>query len=200
VREVKRIGPGKGILPALTRHSPTLSDQTRHPAPNRQLTGVSQSQMRVVERLPELGTDARDEKMMQKRNDNNCQKKISSALARLCRHSRHMTPKYVPPCHGLYNSRITPTVSCTAPSALRRAQSQPHCAICMNCSADNTKTLVNTHKLSSNARTSQPHRQDPNRSPSHKLHESHSSNTQTLVNSHKLSSSARTRQPAPARP
>ena len=46
------------LTPALTRLNLTLTLRTRRPAPHRQLTGMSLSKLRLVERMPEPGTDS----------------------------------------------------------------------------------------------------------------------------------------------
>ena len=164
--EAKRKSPYIGKLPAFARLNPTSSFQTRHPAPqppaDRLESGVCESR----------GEVARTGNRLRKRK-NRC-KSVTTTIAR--KNNARSDPTYThltrldPTC----DVQTRPTMSdlvqllynalkqLNGPASAEKAPITAHHTNCMNCSSDNPKTLVYTHKLSSNTQTRKPasHHQD----------------------------------------
>ena len=101
---------------------------------------------------------------MQKRNENKGQKKNIARHYPTLSDLTRLSPTYdvqTRPAKSelvqlLYNSRKQLNGPVSAGKALITA----HHTNCLNRSSDNTRTLVNTHKLSSNTQKPAPHHQD----------------------------------------
>ena len=100
---------------------------------------------------------------MQKRNDNNCQKKNIARSDPTYTHLTRLDPTFDvqtrPTMSDLVQLLYNAHKQLNGPAS---AEEAPHHTNCMNCSSDNPKTLVNAHELSSNTQMRMPasHHQD----------------------------------------